>query len=208
MNLLIALLRSSSSFSLSLPGSAAQILPSPGQQGQAAASCVAIPGALAPQEAERDPGTRSRSREFNSVQDAGRPVETQRQEEEANVRKIKHMVGEELRNSTSFEAVRTIKRNSWRLAAEKIEQLQKTSARIGKLESDCQSLQAIRLPNGSKPNPAFLENPLWDTLTAPEASWSGLLLRAPLYMMNMIHLTYSEKMRILKMRTMDGHTLS
>ena len=73
----------------------------------------------------------------------------------------------------SQDAIKTIKKNSQELAM-KIEQLQKTNARISKLEDERAILEKGRLPNGNKPFAVPFETPLWDSLTVEDSvrEWS------------------------------------
>ena len=87
----------------------------------------------APPIAERQDRTRSGSREHEREDLL---PESQRPAEEMKNRDIKKLVDKELKDSLSADAVKVIKRNSLDLAA-KIEQLQKTNARISKLEAVC-----------------------------------------------------------------------
>ncbi|CAE7247164.1 unnamed protein product [Symbiodinium sp. CCMP2592] len=73
----------------------------------------------------------------------------------------------ELKDFLSADALKVIKRNSLGLAA-KIEQLQKTNARIGKLEDEVAALEQGRLPKGNKPFTVPFETSLWDTMQASE----------------------------------------
>lgn len=108
---------------------------------------------------------RSRSREpgIASVQDQADPSVSQRQEVERKIQEIKSLVDAELKNSISADALKTIKKHSLDLAS-KIEQLQKTNARIVKNNEDIEKLLQGRIPNTCKPCSVPFETTLWDSI--------------------------------------------
>lgn len=112
---------------------------------------------------------RSRSREpgIASVQDQADPSVSQRQEVERKIQEIKSLVDAELKNSISADALKTIKKHSLDLAS-KIEQLQKTNARIVKNNEDIEKLLQGRIPNTCKPCSVPFETTLWDSISPSE----------------------------------------
>ncbi|CAJ1414841.1 unnamed protein product [Effrenium voratum] len=149
------------------------------QRGRQLHSVSQLPeGQAALNRAGTTPRTRSRSREFEpNVSDPPGLLPSERQAEEVKITEIKRLVEEELKGFLPPDAIKCIKKSSLELAA-KIQQLQKTNARISKLDGDLKALAEGRIPNGSKPFPVPFETPLWDSVR-PSAESLGWTVNFP-----------------------------
>eukprot|EP00438_Fugacium_kawagutii_P004500 Skav200099 [mRNA] locus=scaffold694:508902:510128:- [translate_table: standard] len=129
---------------------------------------------------------------------AAGPEISARDETERKIQEIKSLVDAELKNFVSADALKSIKKFSLELST-KIEQLQKTNARIAKDEEAAHMLSQSRLPNTCKPCTVPFETTLWDSISPDETLRKfdmvipeGTSVRE---CRNILHFAYLERMK-------------
>ena len=111
--------------------------------------------------------SRSRTRD-EATEDAD--AQNMRRHEEAKIKQIKSTVEDEFAQTIPQDTMKSIKKFSLDLAS-KVEQLQKTNARMKKNEEELQILAQNRVPNGMKPVPFPYETPFLDSLKINKEEW-------------------------------------
>lgn len=93
-----------------------------------------------------------------------------RRHEEAKIKQIKSTVEDEFAQAIPQDTMKSIKKFSLDLAS-KVEQLQKTNARMKKQQEEIQILAQNRVPNGMKPVPYPYETAFLDSLMINRGEW-------------------------------------
>jgi hypothetical protein len=112
---------------------------------------------------------RSRSRTRDEATDDAE-LQNMRRHEEAKIKQIKSTVEDEFAQAIPQDTMKSIKKFSLDLAS-KVEQLQKTNARMKKQQEEIQILAQDRVPNGMKPVPYPYETAFLDSLMINRGEW-------------------------------------